>query len=204
MPPTPTCLAHFTEEELSAKVHALLEDWSSPTLSPIGLCRAHDLSLAQIIAISQLPMFTAALEDIRTIESMRQEHTERKAHRLAFDRLCYLVNQIPTSAAFSKEIRLAAKMIFEIITKKHPHPKTQTPKSKPRCVSTRSPRRIDQSPPSPAPGGRGQGEGSPFYPPPLLPLLFSPPPRPPRDLRELRVQKYSSPPLSRPRRERAG
>lgn len=110
----PTPLADFTPEELSNKVHALLEDWHSPTLSPIGLCRLLDLNIAQIRAIMALPMFAAILADIRFIQNARREWIFACAAEHAFDRLLYISHQTPTNAATCKEIRLAAKAILEV------------------------------------------------------------------------------------------
>ena len=108
-------LTHLTPEELADKVHALLEDWPSTTLSPIGLCRAHDLTLVQISAIRQLPMFTEILDHITEIQDHRRPHIEQRARDLALDRLCYLAHQTPTSAAACKEIRLATKAILDLV-----------------------------------------------------------------------------------------
>ena len=113
MPPHP--LTHFTPEELAHKVHALLEDWASTTLSPIGLCRAHDVTLVHISAIRQLPMFNDILNHIEEIQHHRRPYIEQNARDLALDRLCYLAHQTPTSAASCKEIRLATKAILDLV-----------------------------------------------------------------------------------------
>ncbi len=170
-PDTPDCLARFTPEELSEKVHALIEDWSSPTLSPIGLCRAHDLTLVQISAIMQLPMFNNILEHIETIQAARRAHIERKAADLALDRLCYLAHQTPTSAASCKEIRLAVKAILELVAPPSPGGPARGGRAGSSQTHDESSKRVGGvprdaadaiggfPPPSPAGGASGRGPG---------------------------------------------
>ncbi len=110
----PPCLKELTVDELLNRIERLIEDWHSPTLSPLGLCRMLDLSIAQLRALITLPLFAAILDDIRFIQNARREWIHTRAADHAFDRLVYLTHQTPTSAASCNEIRLAAKAILEI------------------------------------------------------------------------------------------
>ena len=110
----PPCLQGLTVDELLNRIERLIEDWHSPTLSPMGLCRLLDLSVVQIRALITLPLFAAILDDIRFIQNARREWINTRAADHAFDRLVYISHQTPTSAATCKEIRLAAKAILEI------------------------------------------------------------------------------------------
>ncbi len=165
----PDCLQGFTPEELHNKIEGIIEDWGSPTLSPIGLCRTHQVTMTQIRAIMALPMFAAIMADIRFIQDARREYIERKAADLALDRLCYLAHQTPTSAASCKEIRLATKAILELVAPVGPT------SSRPSDPSVTPPMQSADSPlplPLGGPAGEGRGESSSFY--PLFQPFFSP------------------------------
>ena len=110
----PACLQELTVDEVLNRIERLIEEWHSPTLSPIGLCHLLDLSVVQIRAIMALPLFAAILADIRFIQDARREWIHTRAADHAFDRLINLTHQSPTSAAACKEIRLAAQAILEI------------------------------------------------------------------------------------------
>jgi|GEM_PF-2126909 len=123
-------IAHLDAPDLDELTQNLLEDWDNPVFTPLGLCRAHRISLDQLQAIAATPRFIDALARIRAIQQARQPAIEARARELALDRLCTLADQSPTSATHTKEIRLSIKQLLAILTQSHPTPNPTSPDRK--------------------------------------------------------------------------
>lgn len=108
-------LGHLTPEQVADLTNGLLEDWDRPTMTELGLCRAHQITLDQLHALATRPAFRHALERIRTIRAMRQPDRDAAARALAMDRLISIAQQTPASASHAKEIRLAIKQLLALL-----------------------------------------------------------------------------------------
>ncbi|MEA5547612.1 hypothetical protein VB816_21770 [Limnoraphis robusta CCNP1324] len=108
-------LAHLDAIQHQALFNALLEDWDNPVFTELGLCRAHDISLDQLIAMAELPTFQRALDMIRRVRAMRRPAIEAAAANTILERLTYLTQCPLDSASAMKECRLAIKQIVAIL-----------------------------------------------------------------------------------------
>jgi hypothetical protein len=115
----------FTPAQLDDLVDDLLEDWDCPDLTELGLCRAHRLSLRQVLAVSKLPKFQRALETQREIHASREDRTRAATLSLAAQALRRIAEATPTNATHAKEIRLAAKLLTTFTI---PKPTPQRPR----------------------------------------------------------------------------
>lgn len=107
-------LAELDADRIDELTNALLEDWDCPTMTALGLCRAHRATLAQVRAISQTPRFRAALDDLRAIRDARRQDQDARVRATAVDRLVYLILHDPSTASYAKELRLAVKTLLSL------------------------------------------------------------------------------------------
>ncbi|MCC5823438.1 MAG: hypothetical protein LAT64_05925 [Phycisphaerales bacterium] len=140
-------LAGIDPERLCELRDDLLEDWDCPTMTDLGLCRAHGLTLKQVRAIAETPEFQDALEDLRVIRAMRREPVHARTVALAVDRLSHIANHEPTSATYAKEIRLAVKHLLTIVPKTEPRDSSRADPAPP--IPPAHPTQPKQSPPLP-------------------------------------------------------
>ncbi len=108
-------IERFSDEQFVFLVDNLLEDWDSPTLSEMGLCRAHSISLEELDAITDDPDFQHALALVRRIRAKRLEERQAAANAAVFDRLLRLVSQTSENTTATKEVRLACKQLTEFM-----------------------------------------------------------------------------------------
>ncbi len=157
-------LAHLDAIQHQALFNALLEDWDNPVFTELGLCRAHDISLDQLIAMAELPTFQHALTIIRRVRALRRPAIEAAAANATLERLVYITQCPLDSASAMKECRLAIKQIVAILNPAPPPaPATQlAPNASEGMVlqdSTNTPE--PTSPSQPASDRGGAGESSP-------------------------------------------
>lgn len=172
---------------LEELIPVLLTHWDSPTMTELGLCRQHRITLAQLRAIAELPRFREALEDLRALREARRPAVEARARATALDRLLYVASFPPSSASFAREIRGAVKLALTLLgdaagtapePRPAPEPEPTTParaengggpEAEPR---TPTPARVNSGPEPtmpialpPAPDRRGPHAGPPVTPP---------------------------------------
>ena len=134
-------LAHLDPIQHQVLFNGLLEDWDNPVYTELGLCRAHDIAIEQLIAMARLPVFQWCLENIRTVRAMRRPGIEAAAANTVLERLLYITQCNLDSAAAMKECRLAIKQITAIL---NPDPAPATKEA---------PTAPDETPPQRAPNG---------------------------------------------------
>jgi hypothetical protein len=108
-------LADLTPDEYTLLIDQLLEDWDCPTMTELGLCRVHRLSLEQLDRITDDPAFDRALARIRSIRAKRRPEREAAARAQIVDRLLGLLAQPQDTATRAKEVRLACKQLQTIL-----------------------------------------------------------------------------------------
>ncbi len=108
-------LAHLSDDEYTLLIDQILEDWDCATLSELGLCRAHHLTLEELDQITDDPAFDRALARIRSIREKRRPEREAAAHARVVDRLLGLLEQPQDTATRAKEVRLTAKQLLSIL-----------------------------------------------------------------------------------------
>jgi hypothetical protein len=133
-------LAHLDAIQHQALFNALLEDWDNPVFTELGLCRAHDISLDQLIAMAELPTFQRALDMIRRVRAMRRPAIEAAAANTILERLVYITQCPLDSASAMKECRLAIKQIHVILNPAPP------PAPAPQIAPNASEGMVPQSP----------------------------------------------------------
>lgn len=69
----------WTVWEIEQAIHAVLADWSDPSLSVAALCRKHQLDLFQLHALSQRPAFRRGLARQRAAHEARMHDSINKA-----------------------------------------------------------------------------------------------------------------------------
>ena len=104
-------IERFSDEQFGFLIDKLLGDWDSPTLSELGLCRAHSITLEELDAITAYTDFQRALALVRRIRAKRRHEVEASARAALFDRLLRLVNQTSETTTATKEVRLACKQL---------------------------------------------------------------------------------------------
>lgn len=104
----------FSPEQIEDLIDDLLEDWEHPELTELGLCRAHNLSLRQILAISRLPRFQETLALMREIRESRRERVHAASVGRAVQALTAVAADRPRNATHAKEIRLAARLLIQL------------------------------------------------------------------------------------------
>ncbi len=109
-------IERFSDEQFGFLIDKLLEDWDSPTLSELGLCRAHSITLEELDAITDDDDFQRALALVRRIRAKRQEERQAAAHAAVFDRLLRLVSQTSDTTTATKEVRLACKQLTDFMS----------------------------------------------------------------------------------------
>ena len=131
-------IERFSDEQFGFLIDKLLEDWDSPTLSELGLCRAHSITLEELDAITDDADFQRALALVRRIRAKRRHEVEASARAALFDRLLRLVNQTSENTTATKEVRLACKQLtafmdsegradFQSASSGRPDPHSPTP-----------------------------------------------------------------------------
>jgi hypothetical protein len=125
-------LDHLDEIQYEVLFNGLLEDWENPVYTELGLCRAHGISLDQLIAIAERPHFQKCLDNIHKVRAMRRPRLEAAAANTILERLLYITQCTLDSASAMKECRLAIKQIHAILnpeakpaTKRTTKPATQ-------------------------------------------------------------------------------
>ena len=115
-------LAHLSDDEYTLLIDQILEDWDCATLSELGLCRAHHLTLEELDRITDDPAFDRALARIRSIREKRRPEREAAAQARVFDRLLGLLEQPQDTATRAKEVRLTAKQLLTLLAPPSPAP----------------------------------------------------------------------------------
>ena len=112
-------LAHLSAPDYARLIDRLLEDWDG-ALTELGLCRAHGLTLDQLVAVTADPAFLSALALIRSIRERRRPAQEAAARDRIFSRLLTLLDQPQDTAARAREIRLVTKHLLAMMTQDPP------------------------------------------------------------------------------------
>ncbi len=114
-------IERFSDEQFGFLIDKLLEDWDSPTLSELGLCRAHSITLEELDTITDDEDFQRALALVRRVRAKRQHEREASARAALHDRLLRLIYQITDTTTDAKEVRLACKQLESFMQKNPVH-----------------------------------------------------------------------------------
>lgn len=141
-------LDHLDDIQYQVLFNGLLEDWDNPVFTELGFCRAHAISLEQLIAMAERPYFQECLANIRKVRAMRRADIEAAAANSILERLLYITKCNLDSASAMKECRMAIKQITAIL----PPPPTPSPNhTRQEAAAPASNNTPPQEPPLPQP-----------------------------------------------------